>query len=170
MNNKIQKLATEKFNKLKKRYDKFVNVGVDNWRGFRFVFDTKDVRKCRNNCKKCELYKLLKNEGEGFFSGTLYPANYNDKKLFGRQNFLNCKTLKQYRNCYINFLSKKCGTEIEMREEVNLVINFKIIYSQKTKDLIKLENEFKKKVFQKTLNNIKGKKRQLLTKILAEKG
>ena len=95
MNKNIINIAVKKFQELYKKYNGFINVGVDNWRGWRFVFDTEDVRKCKNNCKSCPLYFLLKNERITDFSAGLYPASKEDKELFGPQNFLNCKT-----NCF----------------------------------------------------------------------
>lgn len=93
------------FEILENQPNNFINVIFDNWRGWRLIFDTKEVRNCKNNCSDCSLYLLLKNNN---LLDELYPANKEDKRMFGPQNFLNCKTIIQYINCYVNFLDKKC--------------------------------------------------------------
>lgn len=145
MRKDILKIATIKFRKLSKRYNKFINVFVDDWRGFRFVFDTEDVRRCKNNCKECCLFKLLKNEKESLFSIGLYPASEKDKKLFGRQNFLNCKTLEQYKNCYTNFLIKNADNPVTVAKELELIKESTIIYA-KDGDTKATEQKFKKDI------------------------
>lgn len=130
MKKSILKVANKKFEDLIKKYDGFINIVVDDWRGYRFVFDTKDVRKCKNNCKNCKLYKLLKDEKSGIFDAGLYPASAEDKKLFGNQRYLNCKTLDQYRDAYCNFILKKITTKKELDDELKLVKGFSIIYSR----------------------------------------
>jgi hypothetical protein len=116
---------------------------------FRFVFDTEDVRKCKNDCPNCPLYLLLKNEESGLFSAGLYPASKDDKNLFGPQNFLNCKTIKQYQACYLNFLAQ-CRSEKEIKQELDLVKSMKIIYSKG--NIKKTENLFKKEILSKYID------------------
>ena len=151
MQKNILKIASEKFNQLSKKYDKFINVAVDDWRGFRFIFDTEDVRKCNNDCSNCGLYKLLQKEKKGFFSAGLYPANAEDKKIFGPQNFLNCKTLEQYENCYVNFVTKRVKTKSALLNELKLLKQMSIIYSRDEDEGI-CEKRFKYKVINKILN------------------
>jgi hypothetical protein len=131
MKKSILKIANKKFKNFIKKYDGFINVVVDDWRGYRFVFDTEDVKKCKNDCKNCKLYQLLKNEKPGIFDAGLHPANAEDKKLFGNQRYLNCKTLKQYRDAYCNFILKKITTKKELNDELKLVKEFSIIYSRR---------------------------------------
>lgn len=167
MNKEIKKLAIKKFKSLRKKYKGFINIGVDNWRGYRFIFDTVDIRKCKNNCLQCPLYLLLKNEREGKFSSSLYLAREEDKKLFGPQRFLNCKTLNQYKNCYINFLIKKAQTEKEIEEELKLINNFIIIYS-KNSNLEKLNVDFKKSLIKQVLKKVGKKKKIKIKNIIAK--
>ncbi len=130
MKKSILKTANKKFKNFIKKYDGFINVVVDDWRGYRFIFDTKDVRSCKNNCKNCKLHQLLKDEKPGIFDAGLYLASAEDKKLFGNQRYLNCKTLKQYRDAYCNFILKKVTTKKELTDELKLVKRFSIIYSR----------------------------------------
>jgi len=127
MRKDILTIAKKEFKRLAEKYNGFINVVVDDWRGYRFVFDTEDTRKCDNSCAKCSLYQLLKNEKEGLFSAGLYPANEKDKALFGPQNFLNCKTLSQYKDCYVNYVLKNPK---EADKEIELIRSMNIIYSQ----------------------------------------
>lgn len=148
MRKDILKIAIKKFRQLSKKYNSFINIIVDDWRGFRFVYDSKDVRKCKNMCLKCSLYLLLKDEKKELFSAGLYPANEEDKKLFGKQNFLNCKSLRQYQNCYINFLVKKVKTKKEFEAEIKLIKNLKIIFSRED-NINDLEKRFRDSIIKK---------------------
>ncbi|MFA6391542.1 MAG: hypothetical protein WCW66_02140 [Patescibacteria group bacterium] len=149
MRKDILKIANIKFKELSKKYDGFINVVIDDWRGFRFVFDTEDVRKCKNDCQNCPLFKLLKDEKSGLFSTGLYRATKEDKLLFGPQNFLNCKTIMQYQTCYLNFL-QQCRSEAEIKQELALVKSMKLIYSKG--NIKKTEDLFKKEILSKYLD------------------
>ena len=72
----------------------------------------------------------LKKEGINKNSFGLYPASKKDKEIFGPQKYLNCKTLDQYKNCFINFVSKKIKNKKELTEELYLINNFKVIFSK----------------------------------------
>lgn len=166
MRKNILKISLKKFQALSKRYNKFINVFVDNWRGYRFVFDTEDVRKCNNDCGNCGLFKLLKGEKENLFSVGLCPASDSDKKLFGRQNFLNCKTIKQYEDCYENFLVKKTRTKQEIIEELNLIKNMEIIFSRNNmkEQIIK---KFRRAIFEKSIRLSNKSKKMIIKKFIA---
>jgi hypothetical protein len=148
MRKDILKIAERKLKELSKKYDGFINVIVDDWRGFRFIFDTEDVRKCKNDCPNCPLFNLLKNERKGEFSAGLYPASKEDKDIFGPQNFLNCKTLDQYQNCYLNYL-RSCKSKVEINNELQLVKNMSITYS-KNKEINEID--FKNEIYRKYLD------------------
>lgn len=161
MDKKIIKLAEKKFSELQKKFKKFINVIIDDWRGFRFVYDTQDVRNCNNNCQNCDLYNLLKNEKDGFFSAGLYQASEKDKKLFGNQNFLNCKTIKQYQDCYVNFLIKGADTRKSIKKELDLIRNVRIIYS-KNKKKVEKTKRFKRAIIKKVLFLSPKEKRKII--------
>lgn len=168
MNKKIIKTALKKFRILSKKYDGFINVIVDDWRGFRFIFDTEDARTCFNDCQNCPLYNLVKDESEDFFSVGLYKASEEDRRFFGPQNFLNCKTLEQYKNCFIQFLLKKAQTQEEIEEELDLIFNLEIIYS-KNNNPKKIQEEFRKDILQKVLEKIDARRRKIIIDYLQTK-
>jgi hypothetical protein len=130
MKQDILKLAQKKLDTLSKKYNNFIYIFVDDWRGFRFVYDTTDVRICHNDCVNCPLYTLLKNEKENIFSASLYPANKKDKQLFGSQTFLNCKTIEQYKQCFVNFLVQKARTPQEIEEELQIIQQVRLVYAK----------------------------------------
>lgn len=166
MQKQILQTAKRKIKELSANYDGFINITVDDWRGFRFIFDTKDVRQCKNNCSNCRLYQLLKNEKNNqLFSTGLYPAKPEDKKIFGRQNFLNCKTLNQYANCYINFILKITRTKKEIFNELSLIENSKLIFS-KNENAKKIENKFKQKIIKTILKKSPANKKRIILEYL----
>jgi len=149
----------DRFKQLKKQDNNFINVILDDWRGFRLIFDTSEVRQCKNNCKQCPLYKLLQKNN---MLDELCPANREDKKIFGPQNFLNCKTIRQYINCYVNFLNKKCQTKKQLEEELKLVKNSKVIYSKE-----KISSKmFKKSIMKKVLKLVNRNKKEIINNYL----
>lgn len=170
MDPKILLLASKELDRLIKQSGRFKNVILDDWRGVMFVFDTVDVRRCKNNCAECPLYRQLKNElpeNNGFFTG-LYPASTKDQALFGPQRFLNCKTLKQYRDCYVNFLLKSVNGKEEIEDELSLILNCKVLYSSSTDDTEKFGLQFKKDVLEKVLSKTSGEKKDVIQRYLAQ--
>ncbi len=161
MRSDIQRLAIRSFQKLSKRYRKFTTVFVDDWRGYRFVFDTEDTKRCTNDCANCGLFKLLKNEKSGVFSSGLLKATDNDKELFGFQNQLNCKTLEQYAACYVDFLVAMPNNEREIMAELALLRDVSILYSKNSTEE-NLEQKFKNDVLRESLRRTRGRKRRLI--------
>ncbi len=158
MNDTTFKQALIKLEELLKKYDGFITVFLDDWHGYRFIYDTRKSNCCENGCKKCPIYRLLKNEkGKDHFTTGLYLASSEEKRLFGPQKFLNCKSFDEYQNCYVNFLLEKCNTKQEIFDELNLIKNMKVIYS-KNDSPKKQEIKFKKSVIKKVLASSKPKK------------
>jgi hypothetical protein len=168
-------IAQEKLEELKEKYSGFITVILDNWRGVHFIYDTEDVRKCNNDCQNCPLYNLLKDEkkvGEGEFSAELfYPTKTNDKKLFGLAKCMNCKSLPQYKNCFVNyFVYEATGDNIEsteknIKDELEYIKNLKIIFS-KDNDPQELENVFKQDTINEALALVDKEKRKLIEKFI----
>ncbi|MBU1891065.1 hypothetical protein KJ782_06305 [Patescibacteria group bacterium] len=142
------------------RKNKFNFIILDNWRGLRFIYDTEDVRNCSNQCQSCLLYKLFVNERSNSLTA-LYPASRKDKRLFGPQNYLNCKTLEQYRDCYVNFINLKANTANEIYDELKLVNNLMIVYS-KDNNIENIEDRFKNSIINKAVNKASRQKRQII--------
>lgn len=165
MNQKIIKLAKKKSEELINRYNGFINIGLDNWRGFSLIYDTIDVRRCCNRCRSCFLYKLLRTEQKGFLTAGLKKASRRDKKLFGPQNFLNCKTMTQYIDCYVNFIIMNNLSPDEIKDELKLVINFRIIYSRSGDSEAKTM-KFKKRLISLLIKKAKGNKLSLIKRAI----
>ncbi len=165
MRKDILKIARKEFQQLTRQYDKFIYVFVDDWRGFCFVFDTDDVRNCRNNCERCDLYQLLKNKKPGgkFFAG-LKPASLEDKELFGPQNYLNCKTYEQYQNCYINFIVKNELSGAELSQELDLIYGSALVCS-KGSSSTRASDNFRTLILSEVLNKVTNRKRDAIIKI-----
>lgn len=158
--------AKKKLGKLV-RIHSFRNIVLDDWRGYRFIYDSDEVRACENDCKNCRLYNLLVDEPviEGGFNAGLYLASDTDKKLFGDQRFLNCKTLKQYGECFINFIVKVAETDETIEQELTLVKNARLMYTS-TDDAEKKDAEFKRYVCQESLRRAPNEKKIKIKKAL----
>lgn len=163
--------AQEVLKRLNKKPNTFTNVILDEWRGcWRFIFDTEEVRSCDNQCDQCKLFALLRDEKEeSGFSAALLPANERDKILFrAKQNFLNCKTLDQYRDCYADWLIKKASTDEHIRKELSLIKHCHIIFSKETSDLSKKENEFRESILESVRKHADESKRDTIDRIWNE--
>jgi len=157
MNKIILKSANKKITQLLSQYSGFNIVFLDNWRGFRFIYDTDEIKKYPGKTfLRSRLYNLLKNEKAGLFSAALYKAESKDKKLFGPQYFLNCKTFRQYAYCYINFFVKEVKTRKQAVNEILLLKNMKIIFL-KTGNPEIMERKFRIFVLKKVLYKCKIK-------------
>jgi len=162
MNKKVLQIARKKFKELAKQYDQFNTVFLDNWRGYRFVYDTDEVKKYRGlSFFKSRLYALLKNEKPGLFSADLYPASREEKRLYGPNPFLNCKTYRQYRDCYAFFLLKKVHIKKEIVAELSLVKNLKVIYAR-TGGEKALEKKFRRAVISRVMASASEGKRMII--------
>lgn len=113
--------------------------------GTGFIYDTDDVRNCRNRCEQCQLYQLLNNEQGGTFTARLKKASEADKRLFGPQNFLNCKTIAQYQRCYSSFICTQIKTKKELQRELTLLRGMKIVFTRGNNNRA-LERQFKRAV------------------------
>ena len=165
-NNPVMNQAMKIFKSLSGKHDTFINVFVDDWRGWRFIFDTEEVRNCNNDCDHCGLFRILKNEKEGeSFSARLYPASQADKGFYGKQNFLNCKSIEQYRDCYASYLLKGAKTESDVEIELNKIRNSRIIFSRETADLLKKEDEFRKSILEMVLKQADVYRRDMIARI-----
>lgn len=168
MDKQIIKIANKELKKLLNKYDGLINVVLDDWRGFRFVFDSKDVRNCKNECQKCKLFIAVNKNKAGIFNPGLFLASDEDKKIFGPQNFLNCKTLQQYRDCYVNFLVCEAIGEDQIKNELDLIKNSMLIYSKKG-ELEKEEEKFKKSILKAALKKAESRKKAIILKYLTSK-
>ncbi|MFA5990634.1 MAG: hypothetical protein WC794_00100 [Candidatus Doudnabacteria bacterium] len=168
MNKIILQTAKRKIKYILKRYKGLNTVFLDNWRGFRFIYDCGEINKLPGKkFLQSKLYTLLKNEKSGTFSAGLLIASSKDKKLFGRQYFLNCKTFRQYAGCFSRFVIKEAITKKEILTEMDLIKNIKIIYSNKGKIKV-LENSFRGIIVRQILAKTKGDKKRIISKYVKE--
>lgn len=170
MNKSTIKLANKKLKLLLRRYKGFNTVFLDNWRGFRFIYDSKEIKSYPGKSfLQSRLFELLKNENPGKFTASLCRASVSDKKLFGLQYFLNCKTYRQYAKCYINFFIKKVRTKEQAADEILLLKNMKIVFS-KEGNLKVLERQFRLLVLTEVLSKCKKKEVRNEVENYLEKG
>lgn len=147
----------------------FRNIIFDDWRGFRFIYDSDDVRICKNDCENCRLYQLLRNEPDGEFTAGLYLASNRDRELFGNQRYLNCKTLEAYAECFINFLTKVTETDEEILEELKLVRDLRLVYSE-DQSIEAKEKEFKKYIASEAIKRSVREKQEKIKSALEKLG
>jgi hypothetical protein len=157
MKKKLIKIAKKEVKNLINKYDGFNNIILDNWRGYRLIFDTEKYLKSKTNNKKYKLIVVLKNEKMGYFNNCLLVSNYRDKKMFGEGKYLNCRKLEEYKNCYLNFI-RQIDNKKELKKELLLVKNLKVVYSKDGKES-EVEKKFKNEILKSRI--VKDKKMKL---------
>jgi len=134
---------------LVQKYDGIKTIIFDDWRGWRFIIDSADLKRCDNNCSACPLYQFLTGSRIKFKYAKLIPASERDKKVFGPRQFLNCKSWREYQQCYINFFATEIKSPTEFRAELRLLRNMRVLYF-KLGSVQKLESRFKSVVIKKS--------------------
>lgn len=159
------KKAAAEADKIIKKYPNVNNIILDDWRGWRFVFDTKETCNCNNDCRNCSLPRFLKQNFRPDSYARLVKANKNDRLMFGPEKFLNCKSLKKYQDCYICFILNKTKTEKEIQDELDLLMGLRLIYSTSDSPGL-LEYRFKAGVIRAVLAKSDRNKRKIIRKYL----
>jgi hypothetical protein len=168
MDQSILSIAEQKLAELRGRFDGFVTVFLDDWRGYRFIYDVEASSCCTHGCPKCPLVRLLNFEQDGgIFSAALRCASDDDKKIFGPRKYLNWRSFAEYQDCYSNFLIQKCFTRKEINDELNLVRAMRVLYAN-TGSLRQLETKFKRGVISKALKRAKPKQKRFIRAYLVQ--
>lgn len=167
-------MLTKKFNRalseakmLVAQVPGIMNIILDDWRGERLIFDTQELRSCTNNCQGCNLFKLLNKKSAQFKYARLYQADLRDQRLFGPANFLNCKTIKEYQNCYERFILEKTYTEEDIYAELSLLFKMRVVYTV-SGDCSSVERSFKKAVLAAVLKKIDISRKRIIEKYILE--
>ena len=142
---------------LLKKFDGFNFIFLDNWRGFRFVYDVSDFSS---------LYKLLRSEKTGIFSAGLVLATPKDQKLFGPEKFLNCRSIGSYQLCFLNYLLRRCLTEEQITEELKLLKKVRLLYCRNGSRK-KLELDFKTGIIKEFIRRSGTDKKKIIQKIVS---
>ena len=116
-----QLLLAKKISASLAKTNHFNYIMLDNWRGWCLIYDIKKSRPARKKqavwlIQKYSKYKLAR----------LKKANRSDKKIFGLNEYLNCRSLNNYKRCYINWLIKRVSGVAEARQELDLLCGFRI--------------------------------------------
>lgn len=159
------KKSVDEAEKIIKKYPSLNNIIFDDWRGWRFIYDTKETRNCQNDCQNCDLFNFLKIDYRTTVYTRLIKAKKNDQIMFGPEKFLNCKSFKKYQDCYIYFILNKIKTETEIQAELDLLMGLRVIYSSSSSPGL-LEYRFKVGVIRTILARSDFQKRKIIRKYL----
>ncbi|OGJ60457.1 hypothetical protein A3A67_03050 [Candidatus Peribacteria bacterium RIFCSPLOWO2_01_FULL_51_18] len=157
MESKILLPARKKLKELLRKFDGFKFIFLDNWRGYRFVYDVSDFSS---------LYKLLRSEKTGIFNAGLVLATPEDQKLFGPDKFLNCKSFSSYQSCFVNFLIRRCRTKKQLIEELLLLKQVRLMYCRNGSRK-KLELDFKTGIIKEFIRRSGTDKKKIIQKIVS---
>lgn len=117
-------------------------VILDDWAGIRLIYETDDVANCGNNCAACPTHAILGGDPamppDDRLITSLTPASERHTSV-KRNRMLNCKTKADYMESFIAWLAGRCASAAEIREELDLVFNFQVVYDRSCPDAAALE-------------------------------
>ena len=157
----------ENFLKYQDPIIKMRTVILDDWSGVRLVYETDDVRNCQNNCESCSTYlQLGEDHGDsGDFLRTTLVRSSIDHTDISENRMLNCKTKENYMRSFSEWLINRCHTESEFIDELVLIKNFQVVYSEwcsTTSELSEMKKKMTKKILESAKNGVHGSRREIL--------
>lgn len=150
---------------------KFKTVIIDDWSGIRLIYETEDVRRCSNICETCKTYLSLSQDQNqtGNFLRTSLVQSSSDHTDVPRNRMLNCKTKNDYMKSFSEWLIKRCNTENDFYEELVLIRDFRIVFSDICKDkneMLILEQKMKREIIQSAMSKIHGERRVVFERMV----
>lgn len=139
---------------------------LDDWRGGpRLIYQFAFTSNCPSSCKDCPLFLQVGSDSTPLpqhqLLTTLILASPEDHCIFpSQQDRLNCKTWKDYLDCFIAWLEKKCYSSTDFVNEVKLIAGFHLIFYYGTYETKKIEMAGRKYIIKQALKRIKGKKKR----------
>ena len=150
---------------------KLKTVILDDWSGIRLIYETEDVLLCSNICEACKTYTSLgqdQNQTGNFLRTTLVRSS-TDHTDVPRNRMLNCKTKNDYMKSFSEWLIKRCNTENDFYEELVLIRDFRIIFSDICKnknEILRLEQNMKREIIQSAMSEIHGERRVVFERMV----
>ena len=150
---------------------KFKTVILDDWSGIRLIYETEDVLLCSNICEACKTYSSLGQDQNktGHFLRTTLVQSSSDHTDVPRNRMLNCKTKSDYMKSFSEWLIKRCDTENDLYEELVLIRDFRIVFSDMCKDkneMLILEQKMKREIIQSAMSEIHGERRVVFERMI----
>ena len=132
---------------------------IDDWNNRRIVFGASFTANCQSACDSCPLYSTVGEDPEEInpdqLQTTLVRAREDQIETFSaKQRFLNCKTLKQYCEAYIEWFVKRCLDPETVIAELNWVAGFRIVFLKGDDDLAQREQANKRFIVQEFLRRV----------------
>ena len=144
---------------------------LDDWSGIRLIYETEDVLLCSNICEACKTYSSLgqdQNQTGNFLRTTLVQSSADHTDV-PRNRMLNCKTKSDYMKSFSEWLIKRCNTEDDFSEELVLIRNFRIVFSDICKDkneMLMLEKKMKREIIRSAMSEIHGERRVIFERMV----
>ncbi len=109
---------------------------LDDWGGGpRIIWGGPAVEACAGDCESCPLFQVVGEDPEDTsdrdFTTTLVRADEEQLAVFSvKQPMLNCKTLQQYLDAFVEWFVQRCRTTEQVRDEMLWVAGFRLLYFQ----------------------------------------
>ena len=146
----------------------FKTVILDDWSGIRLIYDTEEVQSCVNRCETCRMYLVLgkdqKNRDLESLTTTLTDADHSHTDV-STNRMLNCKTVENYLESFVQWMLKRCRTVDEYKQELELVRDFRIVHHPGwTNNSASAKQEMVTKVLRKVREGISADRREIFEK------
>jgi hypothetical protein len=179
--------AAKKANQLVRENPGFFHVIiVDNWRGLRLIFDSEASAACNNDCDQCRHSRLFtpsQKKGRDLKATLFEFITTVDKKLYGPELYLPCKTTRRYAECFVSYLlddpvlCKRGLPQNKMKrllqKEMKLVRDFVVVFNDGVLPNDELARGLKRKIVSEALIQLDKKYRrraEMLRAVLKELG
>ena len=157
---------------LKDRLDLWTVI-LDDWAGIRLVYETADVAGCTNDCGRCPTFLALgedQAQPAGTLRTTLKPAT-TDHTDVTVNRMLNCKTPHNYADSFVRWLARRCVTDQDYRDELDLVFGFRVVYlkgAESEEDLEAGGWALKRKIIERALDQTDDRGRRHIGEYLCQ--
>ncbi|MBT4651537.1 hypothetical protein HOC13_03365 [Candidatus Woesearchaeota archaeon] len=163
--------------------EKIEVVLLDQWRRerkdneWRFTYLGDKIGSCDNVCESCPVYDVAGGEDDKEkqkdqqLITTLTLAEPEDLVNYdGDQRYLNCKSVQQYINSFINCFLGEMHARDGMLDELDYVVGFKVIYRKGGGDFETFEADIKKRVIEGSLKGYNEEHKELFKAAVKDMG
>ena len=146
------------------------NRDKDEWR---LTYLGNYLANCSNNCETCQVYKVVggndnPKDDRKLITTVVLATDSDIQNYEGNQRCLNCKSLDQYVTSFVNCFIGECDTKEKMLDELDYVVNFKVVYWREESNLNALGEKMKARIIKECLAKYAKEKQEIFIAVINE--
>jgi len=157
------KISRELIDKIvSESHGRIESIILDQWRTKKDQWSlTYGYKSCDNQCETCKIHVVSTMPDIISMDSQLrtfqIPASEENRRNYGDQRALNCKTIDQYVKNFVTCFTKGYTLD-SIDEELGYVAGFKLLYLNGVSDLESAEKQIKRRIVNEVLDNYKDEK------------